>query len=186
MHYFVCLLIVVGSFISQNSLAKEVAIFDSRKSLTLSKDEPVYKDFYINAGTEIGLRPGALVTVIRNSSLYDAYQNKSPGDLTISVGQVLIIHAQKGLSVGRLHKVFSRESRPVLEYDYIMVGDRLDISTITRLKEKSASKKVQEKAEKKNKLVDSEEKLESTDFASSQPPPDLSKNDEPTVMPSLQ
>ncbi len=176
MHYLLSMLAVVLSIATQKVQAKEVAIFDSRKSIALSKHEKTYKDFYVNAGVESGLRRGVLITVVRSASLYDAYQNKTPGDLTVPVGQIKIIHSQKGLSVGRLHKLFSRSSLPVLEYEYIMVGDCLDLSTITRIKKKvKNSARVNKPVEPKK-----EEKLESVDFASSLP----AKS--PILMPDLQ
>lgn len=116
--------------------AKEITIFDVRKSLPLSDAEVVYRDFYINAGTEKGLSPGLVVNVTRRTSLYDAYQNRSPGELTVPVGQVEIIHVQKGLSVARETAVFSRENLPLLDYEHIMIGDFLDMSSAKRVKSK--------------------------------------------------
>ncbi len=38
---------------------------------------------------------------------------------------------QKGISVARLHSEFTRENAPLLEDNFIMVGDRLDMNSAT-------------------------------------------------------
>ncbi|MEO0337155.1 MAG: hypothetical protein AAF202_12220, partial [Pseudomonadota bacterium] len=46
-----------------------------------------------------------------------------------------------GLSVARVYSKFSRKDRTILENDFIMVGDKIDMSTAlmeTQLKRKSA------------------------------------------------
>ncbi|MCB0355753.1 MAG: hypothetical protein KDD40_02040 [Bdellovibrionales bacterium] len=167
MHWYKWVLAFLLGTVSVQGFAKEVAIFDSRKPVTLSKNDKSYIDFYINAGSEVGLKKGVIVTVRRSTSLYDAYQNQSPGDLKVEVGQIRIIHVQKGLSVGRIYKVFSREERPILDYDSIMVGDRLDLSTMKILKKKAKT----ETATKKTPVPRPEVMgpPESVEFASSLP-----------------
>jgi hypothetical protein len=177
MHYLngaLAVLIILSGLYSQ---AKQIAIFDSRKPVTLSKQEKAYIDFYINAGTEVGIKRGILITAVRSTSLYDAYQNKSPGDLMVPVGQLKIIHVQKGLSVARVHKIFSRKNLPVLDHDYIMVGDRLDLNSMTREKKKSVSKSAKMTVPQK-KTQSSQG--ESVDFASNLP----AKT--PIILPNLQ
>ena len=109
--------------------AQKVTVFDVKKNLKLTEDEKTYRDYYINAGEEEGLRAGMIVTVERSQSTYDHHQNMSPGELRVAVGKLKIIHVQKGLSVGRLHSRFSSDHRPMLNYNYIMIGDHLDLST---------------------------------------------------------
>jgi len=122
---------------SNLTFADEPTIFDMRKPVTLSDSDPVYRDFYINGGVESGLQPGMLVNVQRKITLYDNYQNRSPGELIVAVGKVKIIHAQKGISVARHYSDFDRKDRPTLEDEYIMIGDRLDVKSAEMDKAKS-------------------------------------------------
>lgn len=107
----------------------DLTIFDVRKNLPMSDHDPVYRDFIINGGSESGLTAGMLITVQRRIPLYDSYQNRSAGDLHLKVARIKIIHVQKGLAVARLHSEFTREGTPLLEDNYIMVGDQLDLSS---------------------------------------------------------
>lgn len=109
----------------------DITVFDVRNTIALSDTEPTYKDYYLNAGSERGLRKGMIITVVRKMALYDSYQNKSPGDLEVEVAKIKIIHVQKGLSVARDHGDISRISHPILDNDFVMVGDELDLDSIT-------------------------------------------------------
>lgn len=109
--------------------AQEVTVFDVRKNLPMSDDEPVYRDFYINAGSNAGIKSGMIITVIRKRALYDPYQNNNPSDLSVPVGELKVIHVQKDMSVARLHRTFDRDNMPILEFNFILVGDRLDLGT---------------------------------------------------------
>lgn len=107
----------------------ELTIFDVRKNLPMSDTEKVYRDFYVNGGSEAGISRGMIITVQRRMPLYDNYQNRAAGDLDLKVAKIKILHVQKGLSVARLHSEFDRGTSPLLEDNFIMMGDRLDLAT---------------------------------------------------------
>lgn len=108
---------------------RDIAIFDIRRPVAMSADQIPPRDFYINAGSAAGLRVGMVITAMRRQTLYDNYQNRSPGDLVVPVGELRIIHVQDNISVAREEKILDRRQLPSIEYDAIMVGDRLDVST---------------------------------------------------------
>lgn len=107
----------------------DITIFDVRKNLPMSDSDPVYRDYILNAGNEAGLSVGMLLTVQRRIPLYDSYQNRSAGDLQLKVARIKIIHVQAGLAVARLQSEFTREGTPLLEDNFIMVGDKVDLSS---------------------------------------------------------
>lgn len=107
----------------------ELTIFDVRRTLPMSDSEKVFRDFYINGGSEAGIAVGMTITVQRRLPLYDTYQNRSAGDLDLKVGRIKIIHVQKGLAVARLANEFDYSSAPLLEDNFIMVGDRVNLAT---------------------------------------------------------
>lgn len=117
----------------------ELTIFDVRKNLAMSDTDKVYRDFYVNGGSESGIAVGMIVTVQRRMPLYDTYQNRSAGDLDLKVAKIKIIHVQKGLSVARLYSEYSRDNSPLLEDNFIMVGDRLDLATAIQEKSEKAA-----------------------------------------------
>lgn len=111
------------------TLAKNLIIFDVRKNLQMTRNEPVYRDYYINGGRSSGIRPGMVISVSRRVSMYDTYSNSSPGDLQVIVGKIKVIHAQETVSVARLASMATREKLPLIDIEAIMVGDQLEMDT---------------------------------------------------------
>lgn len=132
-------LLLLPFYFCQVTFAGDLTIFDVRKPVAMSEKETVQKDFYIDSGSEAGLQKGMVVTVVRRVPLYDTYQSRSAGDLKVEVAKVKIIQVQQGLSVARFVADIPRADIPILEEDYIMIGDRLDMSTATKGKLSAAN-----------------------------------------------
>lgn len=119
--------------------AKDVTVFDIRRPLAMENGENPAKDYFFNAGTTAGLKKGMLITVTRRQALYDQYLNKSPGDLVVAVGQLRIIHVQPDMSVARLETLQDRANSPNVEFEAVMVGDKIDLSSARMAPQKTAS-----------------------------------------------
>ncbi len=148
--------LVAISFPHPPCQAEEVTVFDMRNSLALKDSDPVYKDFYLNGGTEQGLRKDMIITVVRRQTLYDSYQNRSPGDLMVKVGLIKIIHVQRGLSVARDFASVARVDHPLLENDFVMVGDLIDLKS-AYLENGSGGKKSEHQASTSTNTVPANE-----------------------------
>ncbi len=116
-------------------------IFDVRKSLPMEPTDPTFHDFYINAGVEVGFKKGQYLPVSRALPVHDPVQNKQQGILTVPVGKVLVIHVERNMAVARLASELGDDERPTLEYEAIMIGDRVDMRGITTEAPKSTKKK---------------------------------------------
>ncbi len=158
-------LFFVGFLFSVAASADDLTIFDMRKSLAMSETDKSYRDFYISQGVASGLKPGMIVTVKRKMPLYDSFHNRSAGELSVAVGRVKIIHVEKDVSVAREFSQFSRDDMPLLEDNFIMVGDGIDLSSAT-----TESKAKGKKAEVEEKTPDqASAETFSVDFASKAP-----------------
>jgi hypothetical protein len=105
----------------------EMNIVDVRRNITLSDDDPIYKDFYINAGEGSGLKKNLVVNVKRKIYIKDP-ASKAVGDFESVVGQVRVIQVAGKVSIAREYKLTSREEEAMLEQKGIMTGDRLDLA----------------------------------------------------------
>lgn len=134
-----------------------ISIFDMHKSLPMDPGEPAYHDYYINAGPEAGLKKGMFVAVYRSVPVHDPIQNKAQADLHIEVARIQIVHVEKNISVGRLVAELGNDDRPTLEYESIMMGDRIDLATATmelpKLKKKAVKAVTADKDTKANSEV---------------------------------
>jgi hypothetical protein len=114
-------------FTSQTLFAADLAIIDVRRNITLSDKDPIYKDFYINAGPGSGLKKNLVVTAIRKMNVLDAGGANSFGEILVPVGQLKIIAIYDKVAIAREFTLLSREDLPMLEQTGIMTGDKIDL-----------------------------------------------------------
>lgn len=126
--FFILLLTILGN----TAWSSAVTVFDVRKSLRLNESDPIYHDYYINAGSNQGLRRGLLVTVQRRIPFRDNSLSKVQEDLVVNVAILELIHVQNSFSIARLHRSLIGKASPVLEYDAVMVGDKADMGSVRR------------------------------------------------------
>jgi len=121
-------LFIIIALISQSVWAgKEFNVFDVRKNIPLTDNEPIYHDYYINMGIEDGAKVGARLLVYRKIPVLDIYRNKAQADLVSPVAQMMIIHAQNSLSIARIRKMADPKRTPLLQQGAVMVGDRVEL-----------------------------------------------------------
>ncbi len=127
-YLFIYLILLILNFSFFKAAAQEINVVDVKRNITLADEDPIYKDFYVNAGEGSALRKNMVVTVKRKINIKDA-GTKSVGDFETSVGQLKIIHVGNKVSVAREFKLLPREEEPMLEQIGIMSGDRIDLSS---------------------------------------------------------
>lgn len=102
-------------------------IIEVRRNIPLADQDPVYRDFYINAGAEAGLKPNMVVTAVRKVSIKDASGTQAFGELLVPVGQLKVIFVQNRIAVAREYKLLSRDDLPMIDQTGLMTGDQIDI-----------------------------------------------------------
>jgi len=123
------ILILFSLFLFQSvqALAEDFHVVQVSKSLQMSEGETVYKDYYINAGSEQGIKKNMLVPVKRRLTVEDNFRKIIDDNVMIDVATIQIISVHSKVSIGRLVKVASEKKRGVLEFAAIMTGDKVDI-----------------------------------------------------------
>ncbi len=139
------ILIFLFTLVYLNAFSMEINIADVHRNIPLADDEPVYKDFYLNAGEGSGLKKNLVVTVKRKMMIKDSTA-KSVGDFETVVGQLRIIQIDTKIAVAREYKLFSRDEEPMIEQIGMMTGDRVDLMGSFIDATKPAKKKVAETA----------------------------------------
>ncbi len=112
---------------SYEAFAAELSVFDIHRNIPLSDEEPIYKDYYINAGDEAGLKKNLVIKAVRRVPMRDASGSQIMGELLVPVGQLKVIFVQPKLSVARLYKLMSRDELPMLDQEGILIGDQVDL-----------------------------------------------------------
>ncbi|WP_373998205.1 hypothetical protein [Bdellovibrio bacteriovorus] len=123
---FITLILLLAGF-TMKSQAADITIVDVRRNITMSEDDTVYKDFYINAGPSSGLKKNLVVTAVRKLNIRDASGANAVGEITVPVGQLKIIAVYDKVAVAREYTLLSRDELPMLEQIGMMTGDRIDL-----------------------------------------------------------
>lgn len=138
-------LLFLNLITAEQIFARDVVVFDVRRPLAMENNEVLPKDYYLNAGANDGLKVGVILTVYRHQTLYDVYQNKSPGDLVVAVGELRIVHVQGDICVARLENLHKHDDYPNVDFDAIMVGDHADLGSARMAARKTASMNIETK-----------------------------------------
>jgi hypothetical protein len=127
----VIILFSLGAFSEDTNLLVNQAptIFDVRRNLPMEPGEPVYRDFYINCGPESGLKKGQLVTAFRQIPIHNPVINQQQAVLNVTVGLLRIIQVERGITVARMVSELTDEQRATLEFEGLMIGDRIDLAS---------------------------------------------------------
>ena len=60
---------LIGVLIISTTNAQDILVVDVKRNITLSDNDPVYKDFYINAGEGSSLKKNLVVNVKRKITI---------------------------------------------------------------------------------------------------------------------
>lgn len=108
-------------------MAQDLSIVDVRRHITLSDEDVIYKDFYINGGEADGLKKNLVITAIRKIQIRDSSGSQSYGEIQVPVGQLRVIATYSKVSVAREYKLLSRDELPMLEQTGLMSGDKIEL-----------------------------------------------------------
>ena len=87
-----------------------------------------FKDFYINAGQNNGLKEGIFIDAIRRMAAFDNINSKLLGDTPVRIAKLKIIHIDKNVAIARLVKMYEKDKTPLVGFDSVMIGDFIEVS----------------------------------------------------------
>ncbi len=108
--------------------AGEFAVVSVVRNFPMKSDDEIAKDYYINAGTNNGLKEGAFLEALRKVSIHDNVNAKVVGDTAVPIARLKIIHVDKSMGIARVIKFFERKLTPNAGFDDVMVGDLIKVS----------------------------------------------------------
>lgn len=115
-------------FINPNSFAKEYIIYNMAQDFPMGfKDEVLKKNYYINMGTEQGVKMGDNLNVFRTISIVDPYASKSRYNYNVKIGEVKVIHSEGLISIAEMVGITENKDMPYLEIRNFMIGDRIGV-----------------------------------------------------------
>lgn len=118
------IMFIVLTFTATMAIAKDYVIYSIAQDIPMgNKNEVIRKNFYLDMGTTQGVSKGTILDVFRVVSVLDPYENKKRFNHKIKVGEIKVLHAEDGSSIGVLNKLENAEDTPVFEISNLMIGD---------------------------------------------------------------
>lgn len=118
------LFMIVLAFTASMAIAKDYVIYSISQDIPMgNKNEVIRKNFYLDMGKNQGVTKGSVLDVFRVVSILDPYENKKRFNHKIKVGELKVLHAEDGSSIGVLSKLESPDETPLFEISNVMIGD---------------------------------------------------------------
>ena len=104
--------------------AADYSVYEVFRAIDLGEAEhQPPKEFFINMGSQQGVKKGAVLDVYRKISSFDNLTEKLAGEHVVPVGRIKVIHADERTAIARLDRYVSLEQEPALLPQSIMIGD---------------------------------------------------------------
>jgi hypothetical protein len=122
------LIVLFFVFTATMSFARDYIIFSIAQDLPMDDSEAKpKKNFYINMGTQQGIKEGSMLDVYRVISRLDPYENKKRYNYKVKIGEVKVLHAEEQSSIASAKTINTGDNFPLFEVKNLMIGDRVDV-----------------------------------------------------------
>ena len=121
---FIAALAILIPLTPRSAHSAEFVVYSIYRGLDLGGDaEKPQKDYYVNMGSNQGLRVGAVLDVLRRVPTYDTIQEKLYRDVTFPIARLRVIHTETTAAIARLEKILPADKTPAVTPRAVMVGD---------------------------------------------------------------
>lgn len=111
-------------------LAADFVVYSVYKPIDLGNPGEIpQKDFYVNMGSENGLKNGTSLDVIRKVSTYDLLSEKLYKDVRFPIAKLKVIHVEPNAAIARIDKILPADKTPAVGTRAVMVGDAVQIGS---------------------------------------------------------
>lgn len=98
------------------------------RDFPMKAGDTIFKDYYINAGSNNGLKRGIFIEAVRKLSAFDNINSKVMGDTPVKIARLQIIHIDKSVAIARLVQFYDKAKTPLAGHDAVMIGDVIEVA----------------------------------------------------------
>ena len=108
--------------------SKEYIVYNISQELPMgNKGEEIKKNYYINIGSNQGLRDGTILNVLRTISRTNPYKAKERYNYKVKIAEVKVIHVGEDSSIGGMLAMENSKDIPLFDINSVMIGDSVSI-----------------------------------------------------------
>jgi len=121
-----CILFI---FTASAGFARDYIIYSIVQDIPMGEEnEVIKKNYYVNIGSGQGVEPGNVLDVFRSMSRQDPYESKTRYNYTVKIGQLLVLHSEENMAIGKIQSLENSEDTPLFEINNLMVGDTVNVN----------------------------------------------------------
>lgn len=121
-------IMTAAAFTAKSANAADFFVTSVVRDFPMKAGETIYKDYYINAGTNNGLKKGIFIEAVRKVSAFDNINSKVMGDTAVKIARLQIIHIDKSVAIARLIQFYDKAKTPLAGHDAVMIGDTIEVA----------------------------------------------------------
>ncbi len=121
-------ILILLFFTIYSAYAEDFQVYGIHTDFPMADGETVFKDFYVNIGTNQGVKRGSTLLVFRDLTTVDNLAQKSSFKLRFPVARLKVIHSEGSAAVARLMEMLPAKDTPMSGYTNVMVGDAVELT----------------------------------------------------------
>lgn len=123
------ILTLLALLLSFNAFATDHVIYAVDQDIPMGyENEVIKKNFYVNMGSNQGLKNGTILGVYRTISKLNPYNNRSRVNYSVKIGEVEVLHTEENAAITQLKKLESSKQTPYFEINNFMIGDKVTVN----------------------------------------------------------
>jgi DNA-binding GntR family transcriptional regulator len=114
--------------LTQNLWARSYVIFSMNQELNMGVEEkPLRKNYFVNMGSNQGVKKDTVLDVFRIISVQNPYDNKKRVNYKVKIGELKVITSSDEAAIAYLSTYLPKEETPIFDLEQFMVGDHVAI-----------------------------------------------------------
>lgn len=123
------LFITILALTTLSAHAEDHQVFGVKSDFPMNDGQAIYRDVYVNLGTNQGIKAGSSLDAFRVTTTVDEINQRVGKNISYKIARLKVIHAEGDIAVARVEKMLPPESTPTGSYTNVMVGDLVAISS---------------------------------------------------------
>jgi hypothetical protein len=121
--------IAIYALCATAALAADFKVFGIRTDYPMSDGQALFRDVYVNMGTNQGIKTGSILEASRVVTTVDELNQRTGRNISFKIAKLKVIHAETDVAVARVMSFQSPESTPIGSFTNVMVGDEVEVGS---------------------------------------------------------
>lgn len=103
-------------------------VFGIRTDFPMTDGQELFRDVYVNMGTDQGIKVGSILDAFRVHTTVDEINQRTGKNISFRIAKLKVIHAEGDVAVARVVEMMKPDATPNGTFTNVMVGDQVDVA----------------------------------------------------------